>query len=252
MPTVTVDDVQEALTNVIDPELGLDFVELGLIYEVEVEGGDVFVSFTLTSPGCPIGPQVAEQIEEFVSELDGVGSVHSQDDLHARLDARHDERGSQVRTGLLTPSDLPITLRRGKIPTGDGWWAQGPIQCEEERELAGRLAGVLFLTAGVRRSGCCSCRASSTATAAGSIALAGGVRGVGALLPGARAPGGHGAWFWHAPAILSIPLISGLHRRHRRRRLPGALHSSSCSSTRATSTAAHPRCLYVSGCIGSR
>ena len=77
MATVTVDDVQEALTNVIDPELGLDFVELGLIYGVEVEGGEVFVSFTLTSPGCPIGPQVSEQIEEFVGELDGVESVHS-------------------------------------------------------------------------------------------------------------------------------------------------------------------------------
>jgi metal-sulfur cluster biosynthetic enzyme len=76
MATVTVDDVQEALTNVIDPELGLDFVELGLSYSVEVEDSDVFVSFTLTSPGCPIGPQVSEQIEEFVGELDGVGAVH--------------------------------------------------------------------------------------------------------------------------------------------------------------------------------
>ena len=76
MSTVTVDDVQEALTNVIDPELGLDFVELGLIYGVEVEGGDVFISFTLTSPGCPIGPQVADQMEEFVGELDGVNAVH--------------------------------------------------------------------------------------------------------------------------------------------------------------------------------
>ena len=76
MSTVTVDDVQEALTNVIDPELGLDFVELGLIYDVEVEGGDVFISFTLTSPGCPIGPQVSEQIEEFVMELDGVERVY--------------------------------------------------------------------------------------------------------------------------------------------------------------------------------
>ena len=75
MATVTADDVQEALTNVIDPELGLDFVELGLIYEVEVEGGDVFVNFTLTSPGCPIGPQVSEQIDEFVNELDGVEQV---------------------------------------------------------------------------------------------------------------------------------------------------------------------------------
>jgi metal-sulfur cluster biosynthetic enzyme len=75
MPTV--DDVEAALTNVIDPELGLDFVELGLIYGIEVTGGNVHVTFSLTSPGCPIGPQVSEQIEEFVSELDGVEVVES-------------------------------------------------------------------------------------------------------------------------------------------------------------------------------
>jgi len=56
-------------------ELGLDFVELGLIYEVDVEDGNVRVTYTLTSPGCPIGPQVSEQIVEFVSELDGVQDV---------------------------------------------------------------------------------------------------------------------------------------------------------------------------------
>jgi metal-sulfur cluster biosynthetic enzyme len=71
----TVEDVTEALRDVIDPELGLDFVELGLIYDVEVDGGTVRVTYTLTSPGCPIGPQVSEQIEEFVSELDGVEQV---------------------------------------------------------------------------------------------------------------------------------------------------------------------------------
>jgi metal-sulfur cluster biosynthetic enzyme len=74
MPTV--DDVEEALTNVIDPELGLDFVELGLVYEIEVEGEEVFVTFTLTSPGCPIGPQVTEQMEEYVGELEGVSRVY--------------------------------------------------------------------------------------------------------------------------------------------------------------------------------
>ena len=74
---VTVEDVTEALREVIDPELGLDFVELGLIYDVEVEGGSVQVTFTLTSPGCPIGPQVTEQIEEFVGELDGVEEISS-------------------------------------------------------------------------------------------------------------------------------------------------------------------------------
>ena len=75
MPTV--EDVEAALTNVIDPELGLDFVELGLIYGIEVDGPEVHVTFTLTSPGCPIGPQVSEQIEEFVGELEGVDNVES-------------------------------------------------------------------------------------------------------------------------------------------------------------------------------
>ena len=75
MPSV--EEVEDALTNVIDPELGLDFVELGLIYGIEVDGGQVDVEFTLTSPGCPIGPQVSEQIKEFVGELDGVEQVNS-------------------------------------------------------------------------------------------------------------------------------------------------------------------------------
>jgi metal-sulfur cluster biosynthetic enzyme len=70
-----VDDVMEALENVIDPELGLDFVSLGLVYEVEVEGADVHITFTLTSPGCPIGPQVTEEMKQFVSEVDRVEKV---------------------------------------------------------------------------------------------------------------------------------------------------------------------------------
>jgi metal-sulfur cluster biosynthetic enzyme len=74
MPSV--DEVEEALTNVIDPELGLDFVELGLVYEIEVEGPEVNITFTLTSPGCPIGPQVSDQMKEFVGELDGVEQVN--------------------------------------------------------------------------------------------------------------------------------------------------------------------------------
>src|ERR1700726_1591607 len=82
MPEITatppVNDVMDALSNVIDPELGLDFVELGLIYGVEVDDGNVSVTFPLTTPGCPIGPQVTEQIEEFVGELDGVRAVESE------------------------------------------------------------------------------------------------------------------------------------------------------------------------------
>jgi metal-sulfur cluster biosynthetic enzyme len=76
MPTL--EDVEDALSNVIDPELGLDFVELGLIYGVEIDDGRVHVTFTLTTPACPIGPQVSEQIEEFVGDLDGVDGVTSE------------------------------------------------------------------------------------------------------------------------------------------------------------------------------
>ncbi len=74
MPTV--DEVNDALSNVIDPELGLDFVELGLVYDVEIDAATVNITFTLTTPACPIGPQVSEQMVEFVGELDGVEQVN--------------------------------------------------------------------------------------------------------------------------------------------------------------------------------
>src|ERR1041384_97898 len=62
------DDVMEAA-------LGLDFVSLGLVYDVDIEGNDVHITFTLTTPGCPIGPQVTEQMKEFVSEVPEVERV---------------------------------------------------------------------------------------------------------------------------------------------------------------------------------
>lgn len=69
------EDVMETLENVIDPELGLDFVALGLVYDVEIENHDIHITFTLTTPGCPIGPQVTEQMKEFVGQMDGVEKV---------------------------------------------------------------------------------------------------------------------------------------------------------------------------------
>jgi metal-sulfur cluster biosynthetic enzyme len=72
---VNEEEVTEALANVIDPELGLDFVELGLVYDVAIDGGTVNITFTLTTPACPIGPQVSEQMKEFVGEVEGVEEV---------------------------------------------------------------------------------------------------------------------------------------------------------------------------------
>jgi metal-sulfur cluster biosynthetic enzyme len=70
-------EVYEALEEVIDPELGLDFVSLGIVYDVEIEpNSEVYVTFTLTTPACPIGPQVSEQMKEFVGDIDGVNAVY--------------------------------------------------------------------------------------------------------------------------------------------------------------------------------
>jgi metal-sulfur cluster biosynthetic enzyme len=74
--TLTEEDVYEVLEEVIDPELGLDFVSLGLVYDVNIEGSQIYVTFTLTTPACPIGPQVSEQMREFVGDLPGVTAVH--------------------------------------------------------------------------------------------------------------------------------------------------------------------------------
>jgi metal-sulfur cluster biosynthetic enzyme len=77
MPTE--EDVYETLEEVIDPELGLDFVSLGLVYDVDIPTdptGEVYITFTLTTPGCPIGPQVTEQMREFVGGMEGVEKVH--------------------------------------------------------------------------------------------------------------------------------------------------------------------------------
>ena len=112
MAMIDQDDVLEALSNVIDPELGLDFVELGLVYGVEIDGGTVNVTFTLTTPACPIGPQVSEQMQEFVGELAGRRGGRAEHGLLAAVDPGQDVRGREVRARLLSR----ISARRGGPP----------------------------------------------------------------------------------------------------------------------------------------
>ena len=74
-PTVTMEDVTEALKNVYDPEIPVNVVDLGLIYDVSVDEGNVSVQMTLTAPGCGMGPMIAQQAEWAISELEGVEDV---------------------------------------------------------------------------------------------------------------------------------------------------------------------------------
>ena len=73
MPTK--DELLEALRQVEDPELGMDIVDLGLLYDVEVEGAKVKVTHSLTSMGCPVGPLIQEDIDRVARELPGVEDV---------------------------------------------------------------------------------------------------------------------------------------------------------------------------------
>jgi metal-sulfur cluster biosynthetic enzyme len=68
--------VEEALKQVFDPELGINIVDLGLVYEIAVQdNGDVDIEYTLTTMGCPIGPLIEDQIRAFLAPIDGIGEV---------------------------------------------------------------------------------------------------------------------------------------------------------------------------------
>jgi metal-sulfur cluster biosynthetic enzyme len=69
---VTEEVVRTALRKVKDPELDLSIIDLGLVYEVEIDGGDVHVQMTLTSPGCPSGPEIISDAQRAVEAVDGV------------------------------------------------------------------------------------------------------------------------------------------------------------------------------------
>ena len=69
---VTEKDVRSALKTVKDPELHLDLVVLGLVYNIEVDQGDVHVVMSLTSPMCPVADQIVLDAREAVSQIEGV------------------------------------------------------------------------------------------------------------------------------------------------------------------------------------
>ena len=76
MPTVEI--VRDALREVEDPELHMGIIDLGLVYDVTVEGTqgeDVNVLMTLTSPMCPVGPMIKQMVESKVESIDGVKNV---------------------------------------------------------------------------------------------------------------------------------------------------------------------------------
>jgi metal-sulfur cluster biosynthetic enzyme len=74
MPTA--EAIRKAIRAVKDPELNLNIIDIGLVYDVEIDdAGDVRVQMTLTSPGCPSGAEIIEDVRRVVGDLEGVKSV---------------------------------------------------------------------------------------------------------------------------------------------------------------------------------
>ena len=73
---VTRDDVLEALKDVYDPEIPVNVVDLGLVYDVDVVENDVSIQMTLTFAGCGMGPYIAQQAEWRIAELEHVEDVN--------------------------------------------------------------------------------------------------------------------------------------------------------------------------------
>ena len=68
----------EALKQVDDPELGINIVDLGLVYGVELTGDTVHIEYTLTTMGCPIGPLIEAQIKQLIEPIEGVENVDAE------------------------------------------------------------------------------------------------------------------------------------------------------------------------------
>jgi metal-sulfur cluster biosynthetic enzyme len=70
--TPTPGEILEAIKVVVDPEIGISIVDLGLVYDVVVEDGVAKVTYTLTSMGCPVGPLIEQQMQQVISLLPGL------------------------------------------------------------------------------------------------------------------------------------------------------------------------------------
>jgi metal-sulfur cluster biosynthetic enzyme len=98
---VTKEQVMDAIREVYDPEIPINIVDLGFIYGVEIDGGKVEVSMTLTIPGCPMHQILTRQVNEAVSKLDGVEEVNVELTFEPRWTVDNiSEQGKETLRGM--------------------------------------------------------------------------------------------------------------------------------------------------------
>ena len=95
------EDVMDELAEVIDPEMGISVTDLGLIYGVENQEGHLEVTMTLTSPGCPVAPEIMAAVHRAALSVDEVESVHVNLTFSPLWDPRvHATEDAQMELGV--------------------------------------------------------------------------------------------------------------------------------------------------------
>jgi metal-sulfur cluster biosynthetic enzyme len=101
-PSIREEQIRAALATVLDPELGLSVVELGLVYGIRVDGGVVNVIMTFTTPACPMGAYLIQSVKQAISPLEGVTDVDVELTFEPPWSLEKASKEIQARFGLLT------------------------------------------------------------------------------------------------------------------------------------------------------
>lgn len=101
-PILSIERVRDALREVVDPELGLSIVELGLVYDIEIDNSLVRVRMTFTTPACPVGPYILQSVHQAVAVLEGVQKVEVKLTFDPPWGLEKASEEIQAKFGLLT------------------------------------------------------------------------------------------------------------------------------------------------------
>lgn len=78
METTLRDRIEQVLREVYDPEIPVNIMELGLVYELKIDGSIIWITMTLTAPACPVAGEIIQEVHDKVKALEGVDDVHVQ------------------------------------------------------------------------------------------------------------------------------------------------------------------------------
>jgi metal-sulfur cluster biosynthetic enzyme len=94
-------EVVTKLKEILDPELGINIVDLGLIYDVKVESNNIFVLMTLTFPGCPLGSVIQKEVKDKINSIKNVGKIDLKITFEPPWDLSRISSDAKAQIGLL-------------------------------------------------------------------------------------------------------------------------------------------------------